>query len=114
MTYYLTADLTFGFANGEATDEDFDAFVDRVVDELDNLQECDPGIIDPDVVGSLTERSLSILMGINADSLNDATRLFSASLRAALHAAECQTSRWPRFFPTEDQPQVRHVDATAV
>ncbi|MFI6574529.1 hypothetical protein ACIBFB_01920 [Nocardiopsis sp. NPDC050513] len=111
--HHLVADLSFNARNGADSDEEFDAFVDRLVEELDNLQECDPGIVDPDVVGSLTNRTVSITMGVEAGNLEDASRLFSANIRAALHAAECETPTWPRFVPTDKVPQVRHMDASA-
>ena len=110
-THHLAVDLSFESRNGATTDSDFDAFADRFIDELDILQECDPGIIDPDVVGSLAQRTLSVTMGVRADSLEDATRLFSANVRAALHAAECGTPTWPHFVPTTQTPEVRPVDA---
>ncbi|WP_067606986.1 hypothetical protein [Nocardiopsis listeri] len=111
ITHHLAVDLAFESRNGVTTDDDFDTFTDRFIDELDNLQECDPGIIDPDVVGSLTQRSLSVTMGVRAHSLEDAIRLFSVNVRAALHAAECGTPTWPHFVPTTQSPEVRPVDA---
>ncbi|ADH69260.1 MULTISPECIES: hypothetical protein [Nocardiopsis] len=110
-THHLVADLSFEARNGADSDRDFDDFVDRFVDELDNLQECDPGIVDPDVVGSLANRTLSVTMGVEAGTLEDASRLFSANVRAALHAAECGTPTWPHFVPKDRAPQVRHRDA---
>ncbi|MGW5878476.1 hypothetical protein ACWFMI_18190 [Nocardiopsis terrae] len=109
--HHLAVDLSFESRNGTTTDSDFDAFTDRFINELDSLQECDPGIIDPDVVGSLAQRTLSVTMGVRADSLEDAIRLFSANVRATLHAAECETPTWPHFVPTTRTHEVRPVDA---
>ncbi|WP_028647446.1 hypothetical protein [Nocardiopsis sp. CNT312] len=112
--HHLVADLEFDARNAPESDDAFDAFdafVDRLIDELDNLQECDPGIVDPDVAGSLAKRTVSVTMGVDAGSLEDAMRLFSANVRAALHAAECDTSTWPRFVPTEKSPNVTHLDS---
>jgi hypothetical protein len=99
--------------DGADSDDVFDAFVDRFIDELDNLQECGPGIVDPDVAGNLAHRTVEVTMGVEAGNLEDACRLFSANIRAALHAAECETPTWPRFVPTDKVPRIRHMDASA-
>lgn len=85
------------------TDEGFDAFTDKVMDELMNLQDVDDGIIDPDVTVRITDRYLEVSMGIEADSCRDASRLFSANVRTALHAAECFTPDWPTYRPADDE-----------
>lgn len=110
-THYLAADLNFVCTDPDQdTDEGFDAFTDAVADELCNLAEVDKGIIDPDLTVVLTERWVSVLMGIEADTFDDAIRLFSANVRAALHAAGCGTPDWPVFKPTTQAPPVREAD----
>jgi hypothetical protein len=110
MTFYLIADLTFECSDPERdSDDGFDAFTDAVDDELANLAGVDDGIIDPDTTVVITERWMSVLMGIVADTEADAHRLFSANLRCALHAAGCATPGWPTFEPTA-QPDVRKAD----
>lgn len=109
--HHLVADLSFEARNGSVGDDEFDAFVGRVMDELDKLQECDSGIVDPDIVGSIAQRTMSVTMGVEAASAEDASRLFVANVRVALHAAECETREWPYFAPVETVPEVRHLDA---
>lgn len=112
-THYLMADLSFACTEPDQdTDDAFDAFTDAVADELYNLADVDDGIIDPDLTVCVTERTASILMGIEASSDLDAVRLFSANLRAALHAAGCRTADWPVFKPTTQTPPVREAEYT--
>jgi hypothetical protein len=102
MNHYLIADLAFECRDPERdTDEAFDAFTDAVADELLKLAEIDTGIIDPDVTVVISDRWVSILMGVVADTRNDAVRLFSANVRCALHTAGCATPGWPTFEPTQ-------------
>ncbi|REF00368.1 hypothetical protein [Thermomonospora umbrina] len=113
MTHYLAADLTFVPADpARDTDDEFDAFTDTIADELLELADVDPGIIDPDVTVRISDRWASVLMGIEADSEDDAFRLFSANLRAVLHAAGAGTAAWPVFKPSTKVPEVRRVPVT--
>jgi len=113
MRYYLRADIGFACVDPERDTEDgFDAFTDVVMDELGDLEEVDPGLIDPDLTATLTERSATVLMGVEADSHNDAVRLFLANVRTALHAAGCGTPNRPGFKPTTQRPTVREAEHT--
>lgn len=105
--HYLVMDITFLSPPGE-TDGTFDEFTTRVLDELCKLEDADAGIIDPDITASLTNRELSVYMGVEADSRRDALRLFSANVRAALHAAGCGTAGWPP--PPADLPAPREPE----
>lgn len=109
--HYLAADLEFVCADPERdTNEGFDGFTDALTEELLELADVDPGIIDPDLTVRITERWASVLMGVEADSQADAMRLFSANVRTALHAAGCGTPDWPVFKPTTQAPPVREAD----
>jgi hypothetical protein len=111
VIHYLAADLTFVCVDSSRnTDEGFDAFTDAVADELHNLADVDEGIIDPDATVVITERWMSVVMGILADTSDDAQRLFSANLRAALHATGCGTPEWPVYRPTTQVPRVRKAE----
>ncbi|MBG0828572.1 hypothetical protein HS041_12410 [Planomonospora sp. ID67723] len=113
MTHYLIMDLGFVCKGPGDTDDAFDAFSDRVLDELIKLQMSgDVGIVgDPDITASLTERTMSILLGIEASTLQDADRLFMANVRCALHAAGCHTAGWPNYEPAEnDFPPARKAE----
>ncbi|URN01243.1 hypothetical protein LUW76_46970 [Actinomadura madurae] len=108
---YLAVDLRFVCEDpAEDTDENFDAFTDAVMDALTELEDVDSGIVDPDITARITERTLSVLMGIDADTERDAVRLFSANVRTALHAAECTTADWPVFKQANTAPKVAPVD----
>ena len=102
MTHYLVMDMRFVCTGPDDSDEAFDAFTDRIMDELVKLEAFqDTGIIDPDLTASLVERRASVLLGIEASTRQDATRLFLANVRCALHAAECNTADWPHYEPAE-------------
>ncbi|MFD9950793.1 hypothetical protein ACFWYW_58525 [Nonomuraea sp. NPDC059023] len=112
MIYYLVMDLDFVCTQPDDSEEDFDAFTDRVMDELLKLESLkDSGIVGPDSTAGLSERTMSILMGVDASTRQDATRLFLANVRCALHAAECSTADWPNYEPAADElPPVRTAD----
>lgn len=112
-THYLVMDLQFKFTGkaGTDTDEVFDAFTDRVLDALADLERVDPGLTDPDIVAAIATREMALSMRIEADTLPDAFRIFSANVRTALHVAGCQTAGWPVFKPEgEGLPPARKVD----
>jgi hypothetical protein len=110
-THYLAIDLRFVCTTPDDSDEAFDGFSDRVLDELVKLEMVDTGIVGPDITASLTDRSMSILLGITATTLEDARRLFMANVRCALHAAECGTADWPSYEPADDDfPPIRKAD----
>lgn len=108
--FYLTADLTFSDPTN-ATDDAFEEFLDRLMGELGSLEAVDQGIFDSDLGASLTERTVRVNMGIEADTVADAGRLFLANIRTALHAAGCFTPGWPTFKPPERLPEPRQVDS---
>lgn len=97
--HYLGMKLTFVGPPG-STDDEFDDFTDRLMDRLDEL-DC----VDPDLTGSLVERTAVITMGVEADDEQDAMWRFLGVLRTALHAAECNTAEWPKFVVLEQTTQ---------
>lgn len=113
-THYLVMDLTFRYTGnaGTDTDEEFDAFTDRTLEALGELERIDPGLTDPDITAALARRQMSISMGIEADTQADAVRIFSANVRTALHMIGCYTGGWPVFRPADGDtlPPVRRVD----
>jgi hypothetical protein len=113
--HYLLVEIGFEpTSSPDDSDDAFDAFTDAVMDALLDLQEADPGIVDPNATAALTERAMSVLMGIEADSARDAVRIFAANVRAALHAAGCWTPNWtsdlPAFKPPAALPVPHQVD----
>lgn len=105
-THYLTADFQFE-SDPKATDQQFEEFLGRVMDELCELEDVDSGITEPDLTASLRDRMISVNMGIEADTRPDAARLYLANVRTALHAAGCGTPDWPTFEPVTQRPDVR-------
>lgn len=110
-THYLAADIDFTCTDpNQDTDEIFDVFTDAVADAVYSLDNIDPLIIDPDIAAVITNRSISILMGIEADSPDDAVKLFAVNVRSVLHKAGCRTAGWPTFKPTTETPPVRKTE----
>jgi hypothetical protein len=109
--FYLTADIEFSCTDpARDTDGNFEAFLDAVTEALADLEDVDPGITAADITATITRRRASIDMGIEADSLKDAIRLYLANTRTALHAAGCGTPNWPVYKPTNSTPTVQEVD----
>ncbi|MCO5971727.1 hypothetical protein [Actinoallomurus soli] len=110
--HHLGVDLSFAPASGPDRDEDFDAFVEAVMDALCDLEKVDSGLVDPDITAAIADRSISVVMGVEADTFRDAVRLFSANVRTALHAAECATPEWqvPFRVVDDDIPLASRVD----
>lgn len=108
--HYVRSDVEFTSDNPGDTDDEFDAFTDRLEDALIDLAEKDPRLIDPSMAGSLRDRRMNVLMGVDANSGQEAAQIFSAALRSALSEAECETPEWPTFRP-EQEPNTELVDA---
>jgi hypothetical protein len=104
VIYCLAAELLF-VHKPEATDEQFEAFLERVMDELDNI-----GREDTNLGGSLAERTAEFVMDVEADSFEDAVVSMMSDLRTALHAADCSTAGWPVLFERKGG-SVRVVEA---
>jgi hypothetical protein len=111
MKFYLTADMEFRCTDpARDTDGNFEAFLEAVMEALADLEDIDSGITGADVTGTITRRRAAIDMGTEADTWNDAVRLFLANSRTALHAAGCGTPNWPIYKPITPTPKVREVD----
>lgn len=112
-THYLVMDIQFKYTGeaGTDTDEEFDAFTDQVLDALADLEKVDPGLAEPDITATIADREMSISMRIDADTLPDALRIFSANVRTALHVAGCRTAGW-RVLEHQGQalPPARKLD----
>jgi len=115
-THYLVMDLKFTYAGkaGTDTDDEFDSFTDCALDALSELERVDPGLNDADITAALAAREMSISMRVEADTLADAIRIFSANVRTALHMVGCHTGGWPVFKPADGDslPPARQVDLT--
>ena len=111
MRFYLTAAMEFVCADmARDTDGNFEAFLDAVMDALVDLEDVDEGITGADLTATITRRRASVDMAIDADTFNDAIRLFLANTRTALHAAGCGTPNWPVYKPLSNTPAVSQVE----
>lgn len=81
-------EIRVSFATEDATDENFEDFIECVVDELAQLGQ------EVDVTGSGAAREASFLMPVEQLS-DDALIAALTDLRTALHAAQCATPGWP-------------------
>jgi hypothetical protein len=109
--FYLTADMEFACTDpARDTDGNFEAFLDAVMEALADLEDVDHGISSSDMTATITLRRAAIDMGVEADTLNDAMRLFLANVRTVLHAAGCGTQLWPAYKPLNQTPNVHEVD----
>ena len=89
--------LAFSAENPSATAENFEAFLDLVMEELANI-----GHAEIDLVASLAKLTArfteegtdeAVPDGVSPGSLSEAND-FLADLRTALHAARCGTANW--------------------
>jgi hypothetical protein len=89
--HYLVAELVF-VHTPTTTDEQFEAFLDSLMDELDKI-----GYGDADLAASLAERTAEFVIGVedNTGGLEDVALRLLSDLRTALHAAKCHTPDWP-------------------
>jgi hypothetical protein len=109
--FSLTADMEFACTDpARDTDGNFEAFLEAVMEALADLEEVDEGITGADITATITRRRASFAMGLEADSFNDAIRLFLANTRTVLHAAGCGTPNWPTYRPLNQTPTVREID----
>ncbi len=112
-THYLVMDLEFRCTGkaGTDTDENFDAFTDRVLEALADLERVDRGLADPDITAVIADREMSVSMRVEADTFADARRIFSANVRTALHVAGCRTAGWRVLeYQGEALPPARKLD----
>jgi hypothetical protein len=113
--HYLVMDLGFTYTAepGADSDQAFDAFTEQVLQALADLEKADPGLTDPDITATISDREMAITMRVEADTFPDAERIFSANVWTSLHVAGCQTANWPPFRPEgKELPPVRRVDFT--
>lgn len=91
---HLAVQITF-VVSGPSTDEQFEAFLDEVVSQLDNIgREVNLG-------ARLRDRVADFATSMPASDFPSAASVFLADLRTALHAAGCNTPDWPRFEASE-------------
>jgi predicted chitinase len=87
MTNHLETQVEFTMPSG-VTPEGFEAFLDQVMEELENI-----GRTDVDMAASLTGLTATF-MGEVANATVAEHIKFLTDLQTALHAAECGTPGW--------------------
>lgn len=84
-TYHLATELRLASTRAEHdTDEEFEVFVGLVEDELVNLAQTEAAIAGPEATAVPAERTMKVSMGVEADCLTDAVRLFGTRVRTAI------------------------------
>lgn len=91
--YHLAAEMSFDADGPTPTDEQFEAFLDEMCDQLDAIDR------EVHLTARLRDRVASFGMTYEADSYEEAANQLLADMRTALHAAGCPTPGWPRFEP---------------
>lgn len=92
--YVLAIEIGF-ISVKDATDEHFEAFLDEVLAQLENIDR------NVSLAARLAERVASFAVTIDAATAEEEQAAFLVDLRTALHAAGCETSRWPQFVVRE-------------
>ena len=69
------------------SDEEFDAFLDRVLDEFYKID------VEADYLADMEDLRVEWTITVDAEGL-DALIAATSNLRTALHAAECATADW--------------------
>jgi hypothetical protein len=87
---HLAIEMMF-ISDQPATDDQFEAFLDEVVNQLENLG-CDVSL-----AARLSDRVADFAATITARDFSSAATTFLSDVRTALHAAGCNTADRPRF-----------------
>jgi hypothetical protein len=78
-------------AEGPADEEAFNRFLDALQDELLKLD----SVIDPTLSASVANRTISIMLTVDAESPEDLVAAAMSAIRTAFHAAGAATRDWP-------------------
>lgn len=88
--FSLSVEMIF-VSNRPTTSEQFEAFLDEVLAELQKLG------YEVNLAARLRDRVADFAASVEADSYHQAEADFLTALRTALHAAGCSTARWSEF-----------------
>ena len=97
---HLAVELTFE-SKPHGSDEQFEAFLDEVMDQLDNIGR------EVSLAARLADRVADFAAVIQADEIENALAELLPDIRSALHAAGCVTAEWPAFVPKS--PVIREL-----
>ncbi len=88
----IIVSIEMGFTSGdEATDQQFEDFLDAVLEHLDLLGR------EVNLAASLAARTSEFAISMEANDFESAAAAFLGDLRTALHVAGCATAGWPQF-----------------
>ena len=104
MTDYMISVSTVFVGPADATDDDFEHFIDAAVTEFGTINDGDLS-----VSASLAKRTVDFSVILPGADPDDALARYLVDLRTALHAAGCSTPEWPSFA-VRDQT-VRELEA---
>ena len=82
--------VNFRTGGGPADEPAFNQFLDTVQDELLELD----SVTDPTLSASLADRTISIMLTVDADSPESLVTTGMAAIRTAFHAAGAATADW--------------------
>ncbi|MDF9877460.1 hypothetical protein [Cellulosimicrobium cellulans] len=86
----MNIDVICTFEDAAGSDDQFEEFLDSVLDELDKI-----GRDDVDLSASVTQRKATFTV-FGADDEDPEIDKFLSDLRTALHAAHCITDGWEK------------------
>ncbi|KRD36794.1 hypothetical protein ASE27_10080 [Oerskovia sp. Root918] len=86
----MNIDVICTFEDADGSDEQFEDFLDSVLDELEKI-----GREDIDFSASITQRKATFTV-FGADEADPEIDKFHSDLRTALHAAHCITEGWEK------------------
>lgn len=88
-SHYLELECLFTPASPDQIDEQFEAFLDCVLEALEDI-----GRTEVDVVASLRDHRAIFTERVPSAGVDEAAQ-FITDLRTALHSAKCSTPNWP-------------------
>ena len=87
---HIAVEVTF-VADQPSTDEQFEAFLDQVIEQLDSIGR------DVNLGASLALRTADFAISVAGTDFPSAAQAFLGDIRTALHATGCITANWPPF-----------------
>lgn len=98
MTDYMISVSAVFVGPPNATDDQFERFIDAAMTEFEKISNGDLSIS-----ASLAARTADFSAIIPGASEDDALARYLVDLRTALHAAGCYTPQWPPFAVSEQK-----------
>lgn len=94
---------------------DVPAEVDRLMQELLNLEACNPVLADSGVGLDLSAMTVEVTLSIHCENIDEALHEATSAIRTAIHAAGGGTPGWPDATPsTGGRVAFHHRELTTV